>query len=105
MDQKDSIIVFSVVKVPGTAEGVHFYLIDQSVGLSLIDAEKGRKYVLSTEQSFSEAQTLSVALLDKTGRDPTKGFRVLKIDQTKSARPEIMAYNFDESYLKELDQL
>ena len=105
VDQKDeTITVFAVEKVPGTAPGVLFYLIDQSVGLSLVDAEKGRQYPLSTEPVFSAARTLAVALLDQASKDPRKGFRVLKLDLQESTRPEIKVFEFNEKYLTALDE-
>ena len=102
LDQKSDEIIFSVEKVPGTCSDVIFFLIDQSSGLGLVDAVKGKYYVLTSEQSFTKCRTLSIALLDKQGKDPTKGFRVLKIDQYASFKPVIKVYDFDEEYIQNL---
>ena len=80
-----------------------FYFIDQSSGLTLIDAGSGRMYMMQSEACFSRAKTLAISLLNK--QDPTKGFRLIKLDQKISVRPEIVAYEFDAEYLTKLNEL
>ena len=51
MDLKDELLTYAVEKVPGTAKGVDFYLIDNSNGLAFIDAKHKKSYVLTSERS------------------------------------------------------
>ena len=108
LDQKADVLVYAVVKVPGTADGVLFYLMDQSSGLSLIDAGRSqvRQYALSSEEeskeiSFRRAKTLAIAPLGATKID---GFRVLKLDTT-GPQFKLMAFDFPAEYLKKLNEL
>ena len=94
-----------IAKIPSSDENFPYYILHTGKGIQIVNTDKQKFYDLAVNEqsSFNVCRSISIQPLDQSDLD--QGFWLTQINNGKSMRMGVKAFDFDARFIRGLKKL